>query len=90
MKDVTTNSTPQEECGNNKRELLQFSKVTDEVEPKSTRKNKKARRIQKKMERLQLSAAEEAFFTSCIEQAEDERTAAAQQDAHNVWRQSEE
>ena len=30
------------------------------------------------------------MFTSCIEQAEDERTAAAQQDAHNVWRQSEE
>ena len=29
LKDVTTNSTPQEDCGNNKRELLQFSKVTD-------------------------------------------------------------
>ena len=41
LKDVTRNSTPQEECGNNEREFLQFSKVTDEVEPKSTRKIRK-------------------------------------------------
>ena len=91
LKNVTINSDPQEEIGNKETDEtepknLPLNRGTDEVGPKSTRKNKKARRLQKKMERLQLNAEEEAFFTSCIEQAEDERTAAAQQDAHNVWR----
>ena len=51
---------------------------------------RKTRRLQKRMKRLQLSADEEAFFTECIAQAEDERTEAAQQDKHNIWRLAEE
>ena len=51
---------------------------------------RKTQRLQKRMKRLQLSADEEAFFTECIAQAEDERTEAAQQDKQNIWRQAEE
>ena len=57
---------------------------------KTTSTTRKARRLQKKMKRLQLSADEEAFFTECIAKAEDERTEAAQQDEHNIWRLAEE
>lgn len=42
------------------------------------------------MKCLQLSANEEAFFTSCIEQVEDERTQAAKQDDNSIWRRAEE
>ena len=42
------------------------------------------------MERLQLNADEEAFFTECIARAEDERTETAQKDEQNIWRRAEE
>ena len=95
LKNVTINSDPQEEFGNKETDEvepknLKLNRETDEMEPKSTMKNKKARRLQQKMERLQLNAAEEAFFTSCIEEAEEEQTAAALQDVQNIWRRAEE
>ena len=68
-------------------ERLQVSATTG---TKNKAASRKARRLQKKMKRLQLNADEEAFFTECITQAEDERTEAAQQDEQNIWRQAEE
>ena len=53
-------------------------------------KTKRGRRLQARMKRLQLSEDEEAFLTSCIEQAEDKRTESAKQDATNIWRKAEE
>ena len=52
--------------------------------------SRRARRLQKKMKRLKLSAEEEKNFTECIERAEEERTQDALQDNHNIWRKAEE
>ena len=94
LADATIKSPPQEQSDNEECERLPLSKENNRVETPKTRRNKKARRnarrLQKKMERLQLNADEDAFFTNCIEQAEDERTETAQQDQNNIWRQAEE
>ena len=89
LKDATISLPCQEESDNDENNELKLEKEEKE-EPTKRKKDKKTRRLEKRMKRLQLSADEEAFFTNCIERAEDERTEAAKQDDDSIWRRAEE
>ena len=94
LKDATISSDTQEESDTEVKERLPLSQEVNQVATPKKRQHKKAnrnaRRLQKKMERLKLSAEEENFFTECIERAEEERTQEALQDNQNIWRRAEE
>ena len=96
LADATIKSPPLQQSDTDEKASVPINKEKIQVVAptptgkQTTSTTRKARRLQKKMKRLQLSADEEAFFTECIAQAEDKRTEAAQQDKQNIWRRAEE